>query len=202
MKSIILYFHLLVCIMTVNAQDNNRADCGMYGKKSVEQRNKLFPFSKARKVLLVSYKDYAFSLPPNDDDTIFVPPPSGINRYVIHNEEFRDRIYHTVEEAELKLSDVEQLSNIIVNFRLKKFESGLVVAHSLCYTPRNSILFFDEHGLIICNYEICFDCWESFMKPDTDNLTTHDDVYGCEKKLELIRELFRKNGIKYGVEDD
>jgi len=197
-KNAVLYFFLLLTAITVHGQDDG-ADCGMYGKKTIEQRNKLFPFSKAKKILLVSYADYAFRIPP-EDDTIVAPPPLGINRYVIREEGFKDRVYNTIEEVDLELSDVQLLSNIVVNFRLKKFKKGLLVAGSLCYEPRNSILFFDENNDIICCLEICFDCWESFMRSDPDNLTQFDDVYGCEGKLELIRELFRKNGIKYGIE--
>ena len=148
---------------------------------------------------MISYKEYAFSIPPKDD-TIVAPPPSGINRYVIHNDRFKDRVYNTVEEVVLESSDIKELSNILVNYKLKKFKKGLVAASSLCYEPRNSILFLDEHDNIICCLEICFDCWEYGMWPDPDNLTLHDDVVGCEGKLELIMELFRKNGIKYGIE--
>lgn len=195
MKNAVLFLFLLAGIFAVQAQ--NGADCGMYGKKTVAQRNKLFPFNKATKVLLISYGNY--ELLPEDDT---VARPVGINKWVVKREGYNDRVYNTIEEVELAGSDLNRLSDILVNFTLKdKNAENLLSSVNLCYFPRNSVLFLNSEGEVICNYELCFECDRFVLSPDPQNLTQFDDVHGCIDKLYLVKEIFKKNGIKYGLDE-
>ena len=47
---------LFLCLHNISySQDKSNVDCGFFGTKTVEQRNSIFPFSEAKKVLLISY---------------------------------------------------------------------------------------------------------------------------------------------------
>ncbi|MDV6170017.1 hypothetical protein R1T16_16380 [Flavobacterium sp. DG1-102-2] len=192
----------LICLFTFQNTFSQKYDCGWYGKKTVDERNKVFPFDKARKVVLIAYSNK--ELGSEEDDNLSLNEvknvnPDIINKYVIDIEN-RPIVYFSTEEIELAKEDVDKLSNILVNYKLRKIPKGGLAAGANCYTPRNSILFFDENDKIFCYYEICFECEITSMYPDPKNLNKYSNLEGCEEKLMTIKNLFRNSGIQYGTD--
>lgn len=184
--------------------------CGWYGKKTVEERNKIFPFNKAKKVMLIAYSNHEFMINTNGQRVIMdslsleeakKDDPKIISKYDLKIEDF-SRVYFSEEEILLDQKGIDELSNILVNHKLKKVPKGVfAVSFANCYTPRNSILFFDEKDEVFCYYEICFECGRSGMNPDPADLDKYSGIEECHGRLDIIKDFFRKNGIKYGVEE-
>jgi hypothetical protein len=195
MKRGVLCILFLLNVISIHGQ---QYDCGWYGNKTVKQRNKVFPFNKAKKVLLISYDNYALVYGMHLDSA------SHTKKYIREwKATVKDsiRIYKTIEEKYLDPDDIEELSNIFINYTLKSKPKGfLTVTEVNCYEPRNSILFLDEKGAVMCCYEVCFECMNSFLWPDPDDVEEYADVEECFPRRELIRELFVKNGITYGTQ--
>jgi hypothetical protein len=200
-------FTLIIAALSFFMSQNTFAqkyDCGWYGKKTVEERNKIFPFNKTKKVMLIAYYNHELMVDKNGEvinmtklslEEARKNDPKIINKY-------SNGSYFSIEEKELSNESINELSNILINYTLKKIPKGdYLVGMTNCYFPRNTILFFDENDEVFCYYEICFECRGSVMNPDPENLDIYSDMKECDGKLDIIKDFFRKNGIKYGVEE-
>lgn len=53
------------------SQDKSNVECGFFGTKTVEERNSIFPFSEAEKILLISYPNAeVYELSKRDSTTL------------------------------------------------------------------------------------------------------------------------------------
>ena len=93
----------------------------------------------------------------------------------------------------LNKSDMKSLTNILYNhsFSGKKYE-----VETMCYTPRNAIIFYNDRGFAFEWIEICFEC--SQYKKTSAKVQAGDFCIG---KYELLKAFFQKNRIKYGTEN-
>ncbi|MFC4739939.1 hypothetical protein ACFO3U_08025 [Flavobacterium ponti] len=56
MKNIFNILLLFLCLHNISySQNKSNVECGFFGTKTIEERNSIFPFSEAEKVLLISY---------------------------------------------------------------------------------------------------------------------------------------------------
>lgn len=194
---LLLLLFILLCQMSF-AQ---KYDCGWYGKKTVEDRNKIFPFNKAKKIVLIAYGNR--ELGSAEHDSLSLEEAKKVNSKIINRYEINfifKRVYFSIEEKELTGKSIEELSNVLINYQLKKKPRRAYPSGDLCYTPRNSILFYDDNNEIFCYYEICFECQASMLDPNPNDLEKYSGKEVCKKRFDIIKELFRNSGIKYGVE--
>ena len=172
-------------------------DCGWYGTKNVEQRNKIFPFNKAKRVLLISYP-FGFDLPV-ENDTLYTK--TIVKKWDKQLESFEGR-YTIKEEVEINEAWVNMLSHTLINYTVKKYpteEYG--IPGDLCsYQPRNSILFLDESNSVICCLEICFTCGHCYMKPDPDGINKFANIHECQDRFDELLFIFKKKGVTYGTQ--
>jgi hypothetical protein len=196
--------------------DQGKIHCGWYGKKTIAECRKMYPFNEAAKIVLVSFPNYE-----KDDNTIYtindtIIAPTGekllmprsvlggsmpviITRPVLDTMKVLDRVYFVYEKTELNDSQIDSLSNLCQNFttnyRLKYGSRGI----SCCYKPRNAILFFDKKNMPIMNFEICFECgqYRCFTPNALGYLSQIDE---CGELYGLFKNFFRKNGIHYGLD--
>ena len=117
---------------------------------------------------------------------------------------YKPAIYFSLEEKELSQNGINELSHILYNYIIKPGDVNkeMLSMSTICYTPRNSILFFDESNKIICCYEICFECRGSGMWPDPEGINDIAQVENCLNRYDIIKDFFKKQGITYGINDN
>lgn len=191
--------------------------CTLGKKYSVEQRRKIFPFNKAKKVLFIAYQNRSATFRPSINfqlrDTsidangqLIILPKLEENgceqKGIIKKWRYSDidtsqkfqlyPDYCAIESIELNTSQVDTFSNLLFNYQLNK--PRLTTWHSACYSPRNAILFIDDKNKVVALIEICFECWE--MKFSFDRVNERTRCW----QLDNIKSLFASVGIKYGIE--
>ena len=181
---------------------------GLYGKKTVEERRATFPFSEAKKVVLVAFPSpYAVFEDEKDDmlkkDSVDIVG-WGLNVVKTFKLPKRETKYIATEMIELNQNQIDSLSHILINYKLKndKLPETYTVYASGCYEPRNAILFLDSNNTVISYFEICFECHQFSQLPMDKtiiNMNTISNLPEAVKMLDLIREFMKSCGIKYGI---
>jgi hypothetical protein len=110
------------------------SDCAFYNKYTAKQRLAKYPFSKAAKVLAVSYKYRGFGQEPEakQDDS----PKRG--RYV--NNGVLDTTI-LIEIKQLSKKQINKLTSLIFNTDYKKRDETHLVSFGKCFEPRNAFIF-------------------------------------------------------------
>ena len=148
--------------------------CVYRNKYAALQRRAFYPFNKASSIKLVSF--------PCKEEGMCGIPTNG-DRIVL------DQLK---EIKTLNLAQVDQLTNILYNYSFRgKFDFAL---ETLCYNPRNAILFFDDKGKLFAYIELCFECINSELSSPRIKLGDN-----CAGKYQLLQNFFAKSGITYGV---
>ena len=204
MKYLFLYIAFLSALHTVFSQ-NNEPDCGWYGSKTVEERNAMFPFNKAKKVVLVSYPaelEVKFSTTGLVSPDEFVAGCVFGGREIIGNIDVEfgsaPQTYHLYEQKEITGVAISELSNIMMNYtanpaKVVQWEPGCL------YVPRNSVLFYDENDTLVADLEICFGCGHLVFLPLEQNPLPYALEMRCPEIMNLLRDFFKANGIDYGI---
>lgn len=201
------HFQIIALFLLVNigfSQKKANVACGYFGKKTVAERNKTFPFSEAKKIILVGfpsprgiYEDKNGNQIPVDSLDFskskikeVVALPSGIQKYIV------------TEKVELNESQINELSNLLLNYTLNRKPKTVFAVN--CYEPRNAILFLDENDKIISYIEVCFECNQFYQMPK-ETITDFNilcKVEECSHMIGFFKDFFKKAGIKQGVEQD
>lgn len=160
-------------------------DCVIVNKYSAKQRLMQYPFSKAGKVVAVSYPYEG--LPDFEDSTANSTPGLHIKNGILDTTSI-------TENKELSRNQIDGLTNLLFNTFYRKKNSIHLEVHGACFYPRNAFLFYDDRGKIFDYLEICFECkgfYSAQGKLDLGIL--------CNQKYELLRKFFMSIGIKNGV---
>lgn len=164
-------------------------DCFFKNKYKIEERRRFFPFSKAKKILLISFEALGEEDPPIIDinGKVVKQPDVDSERPSVDTFGYK-RVFEIVI---LNEKEEDNLTNILYNnFYVC---NGGMVTHA-CYSPRNAIIFIGAKGEMIGYFEICFECLNYKTLPAT--IKTGDL---CREKYEMLRNFFSINGIKYGT---
>ncbi|WP_344817391.1 hypothetical protein [Flavobacterium cheonanense] len=203
----IRYIIVFIFLIGFNCfSQNPKIKWGLYGKKTVEERRATFPFSDAKKVLLVAFPNPINSIVEVDGVLITNDSLKLINMHfnIIKSFELPERKnkYYATEIVQLNQNQIDSLSNILINYKLKKdkFKEHSIFA-SGCYTPRNAILFLDANDKILSYIEICFECHRFIQMPKETiiNFNLFSMLEESFKMIDLIKEFMKTNGLKYGV---
>ncbi|PWV57013.1 hypothetical protein [Chitinophaga sp. S165] len=93
----------------------------------------------------------------------------------------------------LTMSQIDTLTDILYNHG---FAGPIYSSRSNeCYSPRNAIIFRDNDGKALAFIELCFECKETRL---SDERISPGEM--CDEKLDMIKTLFGKVGIRYGIE--
>lgn len=186
------------------SQQEDEVKCGWYGKKSVTERNQMFPFNTAKKVVYISF--YGAELGFNeylDDNYNFIKKDSlldiHLTRLAVKVFQLKNnKKYYAKEFVELNQEQIDNLSNLIFNFEIK-YESKIYILYgSSCYTPRNAILFLDDDEKVIAHTEICFECFK-YNSDWSDAFDSLVGVEACDDVFKILIHFFKNTGIKYGI---
>ncbi|HTD40748.1 MAG TPA: hypothetical protein VK671_09015, partial [Mucilaginibacter sp.] len=183
-------------------------DCVFVSKYSIKQRLLRYPYSKAAKIIAVSYPCFCNDVDAGITidsvgrhvDTLSKKPNDTIFRNGLHVKKGVLN-YSTIKEFKvLTQSQINQLTNIIYNTGFKVyshwelepalFENG----GGGCFNPRNAILFIDKNGKIFDYLEVCFECQVADSESRKITLGA-----GCNQKFDLLKKYFISLGIKYGT---
>jgi len=204
----IRYIIVFIFLIGFNCfSQNPKIKWGLYGKKTVEERRATFPFSDAKKVLLVSFPNPINSIVEVDGVLITNDSLKLINMHfnIIKSFELPERKnrYYATEIVQLNQNQIDSLSNILINYKLKKdkLPKEYVVFGIGCYTPRNAILFLDDNDKVLSYIEICFECQKFYQNPKETivNFNLFSMLEESFKMIDLIKDFMKINGIKYGV---
>nr|WP_121272531.1 hypothetical protein [Pedobacter schmidteae] len=161
------------------------SDCAFTNKYSPAQRLSKYPFSKAVKILAVSYKYGGIEF----EDEIDSIPTTGLH--------VKDGILNTttlIEMKQLTAKQIDQLSNLIFNTGYKKQGEVYVESTGRCFEPRNAFVFFDSAGKVFDYFQVCFGCKQSHSQSDRINIGVN-----CTQKYKMFSDYFKSVGIKYGT---
>ncbi len=147
---------------------------------SVVERNKNYPFNKAKRIELISFND------PSSDFTIPLPVKKG-----------KLDPSKVCEQKTLDINQINELTNILFNIgRTPVPHLAYTVASTgaSCYEPRNGIVFFDSNDRVFEYIEICFGCQRNRLS--SKRVKIGGD---CEQKYDILRDFFLGQGLKFGT---
>ncbi|MEA5260748.1 hypothetical protein VB264_23315 [Arcicella aquatica] len=154
--------------------------CVPLNKYSAVQRKQFYPFNQSSLVKIISFKEYI------NIDTLI----TGVTESTIFADlQNQPKIF---ESFTLNQKQLNELTYILYNygFKTKKYEE-----ESMCYYPRNAIVFYDKKGLPFEWIELCFEC--NGYKKTSKQVKTGDFCIG---KYELLKHFFKKHKIHYGID--
>jgi hypothetical protein len=150
--------------------------CGNRKRLPRSDIKKLFPYNQTSAIQLVSFKAGSEGQRP------------GLPK---KNSEIDKSKLFEVKTLDKQLEN--QLLDVLVNFATAgdSQSDGYIM---MCYDPRNAILFLDDQKRVVGYVEICFDCRQTEIKPDKMVIGQF-----CIEKFAIIKDIFQKSDIKYGV---
>mgnify|MGYP003407374745 FL=1 len=181
---------------------------GFVWKKTVEERRATFPFSEAKKVVLVAFPSPYAVFEDEEDDMLKKDSVDlvgwGLNvvkTYKLPKQEYK---YIAIEKIELNQNQIDSLSHILINYKLKydKLPETYTLYAYGCYEPRIAILFLDAEDKVVSYFEICFECHHFSQLPIDKtiiNINTISSLPEAKKMLDLIKDFMKACGIKYGI---
>ncbi|WP_343531242.1 hypothetical protein [Pedobacter sp.] len=147
---------------------------------SVAQRNKNYPFNKAKRIELISFID------PVTNFTTGLPAKNG----KLDQAKIR-------EQKTLNIDQINKLTDILFNIGrtpVPNLAYTMVDIGASCYEPRNGIVFFDSNNRVFEYVEICFGCRRS--RVSSKRVKVGDE---CEQKHDILRDFFLEQGLKFGT---
>lgn len=185
-------------------------DCVLTTRYTAAQRLKHYPFSTAVKIYAVSFRwtdrrrDYLIgdSVKIYDDGIRSKLPDSLLNQSSyenkyesgLHVENQKLNYSSLIELQELDSKQINKLTNLIFNTRVKKPNNYAYPGLS-CYSPRNALVFYDKDGNVFDYLEICFECKHFESKNGKISIG-----HFCNQKYDLLRQFFIDLGIQYGTD--
>jgi hypothetical protein len=160
------------------AIEGKNRDCIHRDKLPLQQRLKQYPFNKAVKVQIVS----------------FDKPDSIIEGTL----PIKDKKVDYTQLKEIKTLDskaIDTLTDVLYNYGYRGVVH--VELESLCYNPRNAILFVDSIGNTFAFIELCFECQGS--RTSSKNVKTGDF---CSQKYDLLKAFFARKAMAFGIKDE
>ena len=201
MNKIFLLF--LFCLQFAFSQEEE-VKCGWYGNKTVEERNKIFPFNEAKKVVYISFYGTELGFDEYlDDNGKLITNDSlldiHLSKLAVKVFKLKDnKKYFAKEVVELSTEQINNLSNLVFNFEIKYGEKVYTLYSTKCYIPRNAILFLDGDNKVIAHTEVCFECFK-YSSDWSDSFDSLVGVEACDDVFKILKHFFKTAGIKFGI---
>jgi hypothetical protein len=176
-------------------------DCVFTHRYTIAQQLRKYPFSKAAKILAVSYDGTAEPNTPivlvNGDTIDAVTQKKFVkSKNKPHGLYFKEDTLDYIslfEIKELTPEQINRLTNILYNTDVKIHNDYAYPAYS-CFNPRNALVFFDKDGKVFDYVEVCFECKRTRSKSDKIFLGS-----ACNQSLNFVKKYLIDLGIKYGT---
>lgn len=207
MKKTVLILFILIITNIAFSQRKSNLECGFFGTITIEQRNNLFPFSKAKKVIMISYPNEDGFVIMNDDGTTRTSKNDSLDLAKFgfkiakefkfqYNDTLPIKVFDATKMVKLDINEINDLSNLMFNYNYKVINKKKPIESSFtkCYTPRNAFVFLDEKENVVSVLEICFECQQYYLIPNSENF---GDVLGkkCDITLDYFKKIFLEKGF-------
>jgi hypothetical protein len=158
-----------------------------------------FPLNKAVKVKIISYNINFISEFPTPLPPIGGRVDSAEIKRIIANQKFPISLKKSIESEEFKGIDEIKILNFRETYDLFKLLyntcgkfPNMQRRISMCFFPRNAILFYDENDKVFDFLEICFECHR--MDSLSEEFTEINDI--CDNFYFNIEKFFQSKGLK------
>ena len=142
-----------------------------FGCSGVLPKEKVYPFSKAARVEVISYENrMEWDVEPDDDlikDGTLRLDAKKIKERVTLNDNLGQRLYEF-----LFIEECPTMSSV-----------------SKCYDPRHMVIFYDQEGKVFSYFEICLECGGA----EAD--FSYNEI--CNERTDKLNTIFKEAGIKY-----
>ena len=186
---------------------NSKIKWGLYGKKTVKERRATFPFNEAKKVLLISFQDPNMHVENDSGERLKVDSLNLIRwkyKFIKSFELPESKTkYFATEIVDLSQNQIDNLSQILLNYKFKKNKlSNLTLTPTSSY-PKNAILFLNSNNKVFSYIQFCSEGYQFSQMPNETIPYFNVFSYNREswKMIDLIRDFFKSNGIKEGFEE-
>lgn len=142
-----------------------------------------FPFSSAKKVILISYPDRMLW------DTV-VKGPDQMYTQIIENGKLKIDTSRIIDKAYLDKNQTKKLFDLLYNYKCK---DTMIAA---CYMPRHAFVFYDDKDKAYASIEICFGCMRS-----NESKGVKEFMY-CEKQIADLQTFSESVGVRSEVSDE
>jgi hypothetical protein len=173
-------------------------DCVFTNKYTIAQRLKRYPFSKATKILTMSYDGTGepnTEITANGDtlDAITHKKYSEHRPHALHFDNSTLNHASIFEMKRLTPKQINRLTNILYNTDYRIPNNYAHPGYS-CFNPRNALIFYDKNGKVFDYLEICFECDRIESKSNRIYFNS-----SCTQGLDLVKKFLIDVGIKYGT---
>ena len=173
-------------------------DCVFTNKYTITERLKRYPFSKAAKIVAVSYDGTGepnIEIAPNGD-TLEAATHKKYKNHKPHGLYFNnDTLNHKslFEIKQLTTQQIDRLTNILYNTDYRVPNNYAHPGNS-CFNPRNALIFYDKNGKVFDYLEICFECDQIRSKSNRIYFNS-----ACTQGLDYVKKFLVDVGIKFGT---
>lgn len=177
-------------VIAIAGSTNN---CVRTSEKTFASRMERYPFNSADVIQFVSFDGL---VEITDEGEIRVRPlDPGLLEWDPMTGEVKSPpdTLRLKEVISLTMPQVDSLTDILFNYGKARDRVGSIELG--CYTPRNAIIFRDSNGKVMAFIEICFECQGTRI---IDKRISLGEM--CTYKLNMIKDLFRKVGVRHGIE--
>jgi hypothetical protein len=205
----IRYIIVFIFLIGFNCfSQNSKIKWGLYGKKTVEERRATFPFSDAKKVLLVAFPDPNMNVVNRDSGETFKIDSLNLIRWNIKFiKSFElpqsEKKYFATEIVELNQNQIDSLSHILLNYKFKKNKISNFTLMPTSFYPKNAILFLNSNNKVFSYIELCSGGFQFTQLPE--QTIPYFNIFGqmreSWKMIDLIRDFFKANGITQGFSE-
>ena len=187
-------------------------ECKYTGHIPVKTRRELYPFNKARRMTLISYENTGeneglplfvqnyYKQQQSKRKTVIeykkkqVESDSVQGLYLQSDSMENKEIFFIKDSIQLSQTQIDRLTDLLYNYsyRQKPRYRNL----SMCvFTPRHSLIFYNDKDMAFARIDLCFDCRMAVPNSKKINLGVF-----CTGKWEMLGNLFKNIGIKYGLD--
>ncbi|WP_214226163.1 hypothetical protein [Pedobacter sp. B4-66] len=163
------------------------SNCAYYSKYTAKQRLAKYPFSKAAKVLAVSYKYRGFGQEPEDKQDNSPRKGLYVNNGVLDTTTL-------IEIKQLSKKQINELTSLIFNTDYKKRDATHLVSFGKCFEPRNAFIFLSANDQVLDYIEICFTCNQNQSSSNKIDIGVL-----CTQKYQMFSNYFKNIGVVYGT---
>lgn len=173
MKNLLKVFAMASLAICFQCKEVSRNFCGNTKRHDLSEINKMAIYNRTASVKIGSFK--------NLDK---VPITDG-----------RLDVTKFVELHTLSTEDQNESFDVLVNYNYSFANRDTVKSTVIfCDDPRNAIVFLDSQDSVIGYIELSFPCFKKRVVPAEFNVGEF-----CDEKFAVLRELFERNNVEFGL---